>query len=63
MDARTAAKRRADSRGVPPKSRTSATDFKSLSPGPKVRHTYAVPAKEQDSMQEHKVQYLPGSRK
>ena len=52
-----------DSRGIPPKKRTNATDFKPLSPGPKARHTYAKPAKEQDSMAERGVQYLPGSRK
>lgn len=63
MNARAAAIRRIkDSRGLPPKKRTDQTDFKPLSPGPKARHRYSVPAKEQDSMQEGKVKPLPGSR-
>lgn len=54
---------RVESRGIPPKSRTDATDFKPLSPGPKARHRYSKPAKEQDSMKEGKVKAMPGSRK
>jgi hypothetical protein len=52
-----------DSAGRPPKSRTDTTDFKPLSPGPKARHRYSKPAKEQDSMKEGKVKAMPGSRK
>ncbi len=45
------------------KKHTGADDFKHLSPGPKARHTYSSPAKEQDSMSEGKgIQFVPGSR-
>lgn len=61
--ARVAAEARVrDTRGVPPKRRSNATDFRPLSPGPKARHTYARPAKEQDSMQEGPISFVPGSR-
>lgn len=42
--------------------RTNATDFKHLSPGPKARHTYSTPAKEQDSMAEGPITFVPNSR-
>lgn len=51
-----------DSRGMPHGRRTNRTDFKPLSPGPKARHHLSVPAKEQDSMQEGPVSFVPGSR-
>jgi hypothetical protein len=65
MDAaRAAAKARLakDSAGMPPGKRTGATDFKPLSPGPKARHGISLPAKEQDSMKEGPIKFVPGSR-
>lgn len=51
-----------DSAGTPPGSRTGATDFKPLKPGPKARHRLSVPSKEQDSMKEGPISFVPGSR-
>lgn len=54
--------RRWDSRGIPPKTRSDATDFKPLSPGPKARHPISFATKEQDSMENGPVEFQPGSR-
>jgi hypothetical protein len=51
-----------DSAGLPHGGRSDATDFRPLSPGPKARHRYARPAKEQDSMKEGPISFVPGSR-
>lgn len=51
-----------DSAGMPPGRRSGREDFKHLSPGPKARHRYAKPAKEQDSMKEDPISFVPGSR-
>lgn len=56
-------KKKGDSRGLPHPKRTDATDFKHLHPGPKARHGYSKPAKEQDAMEEATgIQFQPGSR-
>jgi hypothetical protein len=52
-----------DSRGLPPKKRSDATDFKGLFPGPKARHGISKPANEQQAMSNgHGINFQPESR-
>jgi hypothetical protein len=55
--------KRWDSRGIPPKKRTAATDFKNLVPNQKARHRISPMADEKQPMAEgHGIKFLPGSR-
>jgi hypothetical protein len=52
-----------DSRGIPPKKRTDATDFKGLIPGQKARHGKSPASNEREAMGEgHGIKFMPGSK-